>query len=188
MHKRIVELVDNGLVNLGVLALEYEFNVLAQFYLHIADDTGHFIERARNGNHSHGHYSVLKLAVEFSELSCGLLEIIQLQTLEVGIGGYHSFCNNYLSYQIKEYVKLVEVYGNKRLLYAALCRACCTVVGSGLGSFRFLCSRLGSLRFLCGGRLCAWSCLSGLRGSLNRRGVLGSRSCGSLFGRFLHHI
>ena len=27
--ERVVELIDNGLVNLGVLALEYEFNILA---------------------------------------------------------------------------------------------------------------------------------------------------------------
>ena len=89
VHERILEAVHDGLVYLGILSLHNELNVLIELLLHVADDTVHLLEYACERHHSDGHYSVLELAGELSELTCSLVEALKLQTVEVGVGDDH---------------------------------------------------------------------------------------------------
>ena len=85
VHERILEAVHDGFVHLGVLALHYEFNVLVELFLHVADDTVHLLEYACQRYHSDGHYGILEFACELLELTRSLIEAFKLQTLEVGV-------------------------------------------------------------------------------------------------------
>ena len=113
MHKGVVKVVDNGLVHLGVLALEYQLHVLAQLDLHVTDNSCHLVECTGNRHHSDRHDSFLHFGVELFELPCSLLEIVKSQPLKVGVGGDHGLGYNDLAHQVQQLIELVKVNGNK---------------------------------------------------------------------------
>ncbi len=100
VHKRVLQVIDNRLVNFCVLALDNEINISAQLLSHIADDAVHLLEHACQGHHTYRHNGVLKLAGEFFKIAGSLIEALQLQTFEVGIRNDHGFGSDYLTYYI----------------------------------------------------------------------------------------
>ena len=188
VHQRIVQVVYYGLINLGVLALNNQLNVLAKLLLHIANDPVHLLEGAYKGNHSNGHYGVLKLACKLTQFSCRLLEAFKLKSLKLGIGNNHRFRGYYFSYYVVELIQLLQVHADKTLLSAGsagrLWSRLCFGLLYGRGSFLLNGSRRGSRsRHRLGNRLAFYR--SGRRGSLSGCG----RGCGRSFlrGLFVSH-
>ena len=116
VHKRILQAVHNGLVNLGVLALDNEINLFAQLFPHIADNSVHFLEHTGKRYHSYGHNRILKLTGELSQLSCRLVEAFQLQTVQIRVGYDHGFGGDDLSDYIMQRVQFRQIYADEALL------------------------------------------------------------------------
>ena len=76
MHERLIECLDHELVELGVLAVEYEPDPFVQRLCEIAHRTLMFAEHSADGDHPQLHHRVAKLAGHRFEPARGVVEIV----------------------------------------------------------------------------------------------------------------
>ena len=84
VHNRVADAVQYAFVNFGFFADDIQRNIFAQLLAHIAHDTVHFIEHARNGEHADAHSDILQFICQLAQLPCGFCEIVQLDALQIG--------------------------------------------------------------------------------------------------------
>lgn len=60
-------------------------------------------------NHSDGHYGILKLACELSELAGSLLKLSMLKAVEVRVGNNHGLGGDDLAYYVVQSVELCKI-------------------------------------------------------------------------------
>ena len=119
VHERILEAVHDGLVYLCILAFHNELYVLVELLFHVADDTVHLLEYSGKRNHSDGHYGILKLACELSELAGSLVEAFKLKAVEIRVGNNHGLGGDDLAYYVVQSVELCKIDADEGLLLSA---------------------------------------------------------------------
>ena len=112
MHDRVVDVVHDRLVDLGILANQHKLGVFIQTLAHIAHDAAHFLEHARNRNHPDGHNDLLQLVRQLAQLARSL-GVAVIHPAVIGLHGmrgrYHRFRNDNLPHKVHQIVELRQV-------------------------------------------------------------------------------
>jgi len=58
VHQRVAQLVDDGLVQFGVLAMSHQLDLLAQLVGQVSDEASEAIEGGADGQHAHAQGAV----------------------------------------------------------------------------------------------------------------------------------
>ena len=82
VHQGIADLLQHGLVELGVLAGELEFDFLAQLAREIMDDARKAVERKADRQHAYLHHALLQFAGIARELREPLAQPIQFVRID----------------------------------------------------------------------------------------------------------
>ena len=69
VHQRVVDVLDDLPVKLGVLAAQFEVHGLARLPAQIADETGHLLEGLLHRHHAHGHGVALQVGRDALQLA-----------------------------------------------------------------------------------------------------------------------
>ena len=76
MHKRVAELFEDRLVDLGLLARDREIDLLAKLLAHITHETRETIKREADWQHANSEHALLELARVTGQLDQTIAELI----------------------------------------------------------------------------------------------------------------
>ena len=116
VHDGITDAVHDGFIHFSVLAHQGQFGALIQLFAHITHNAVHLLEGARDRDHPQGHGHILQLVGELAQLTCGLGELIQIQSLQIWGRCDHAFGNDDFAHQSIELIQLVQVHADQALL------------------------------------------------------------------------
>ena len=121
VHDRIADLVDNGTIQLGLLTLDREVDLLAEFLGYVAHHSGEAVEHRTDRDHADLHNNILQIARHTVHLLKRLHEIAHAMCLADLLEA--DFIDNQLTHKVHERIELLDVHADTLALMLLLRRS-----------------------------------------------------------------
>ena len=109
VHQRVVDVLDDLAIELGLLALQHQLDVLAGLLAQVADQAGHLLEDLPDRHHAHRHRVALQVAGDALQLGHAAAEALVDRLGEGRVGGEDRLGDDQLADHVDQVVQFAGV-------------------------------------------------------------------------------